>query len=356
VKTIAYITPVSSPFQQEFVEGISRELPTDVEIRAICLNGLPEARKHWNTEPFGITLEGPKRHCLIQTLEQLSPSLIVAAPYSYRLVHSAVRFARKKKIPYIIGPNEIMTHNSRGLRVVARKALFRLVTKNAVAIAAMGDAACRFYSELFKGPIENIPYCFDLSPLLSFTPHNNADEITFLYSGQLIEVRRPLLTIRVFAELVRQHSDRSLRLIISGRGAQYDDCLKAIDELGITERVTWMNDFADWRDIHTVYQNADILLALQDHGGWGLVVPEAMAAGMTVVSTRMVQSADSLIIDGYNGLLVSQDPRDIAEKIGELIDSPESLAAFRERARKAVMSVDVSRIAKRAARFFTKFL
>ena len=50
--------------------------------------------------------------------------------------------------------------------------------------------------------------------------------------------------------------------------------------------------FRDWDELPGEYAQADILCVPSRHDGWGLVVPEGMAAGLPVISTAETGAAD----------------------------------------------------------------
>ena len=52
------------------------------------------------------------------------------------------------------------------------------------------------------------------------------------------------------------------------------------------------------------YEEADALVLPSIHDPWGLVVNEAMAAGLPVVVSSAAGAADDLVTDGWNGFVV----------------------------------------------------
>ena len=64
-------------------------------------------------------------------------------------------------------------------------------------------------------------------------------------------------------------------------------------------------------DVYDVLRAMDILLICSDHEGIPMVMLEAMALGVTVVS-RKVGGIPEVIRDGVNGILVpSDDPQEL---------------------------------------------
>ncbi|MBD0382458.1 glycosyltransferase family 4 protein [Paenibacillus sedimenti] len=76
-------------------------------------------------------------------------------------------------------------------------------------------------------------------------------------------------------------------------------------------------------DMHQVYKNADIVLIPTLHSeGTSLSCLEACATGNTVIATRVGGLTD-LIIDRYNGRLISPNSKELQEAIIECLNDPE---------------------------------
>lgn len=141
-------------------------------------------------------------------------------------------------------------------------------------------------------------------------------------------------------------------MIISGKGSLYNDIIKLIEDLDLTNDVKWINNFSKWEEIHEIYKKAHILLCLQDYGGWGVIVQEAMAAGLIVVGSSGVDAVDQLIIDGYNGIYANlKDPNNIIDSIIDIANNPQLFNHIRINARNSIECNDVKFYAKKLSRF-----
>jgi glycosyltransferase involved in cell wall biosynthesis/peptidoglycan/xylan/chitin deacetylase (PgdA/CDA1 family) len=81
---------------------------------------------------------------------------------------------------------------------------------------------------------------------------------------------------------------------------------------------------------------------------WGLVVNEAMAAGLPVVATDAVgAAAGGLVVDGRNGLIVPErDPGPLADALGALIADAHLARRLGEQARRDVAAFDFDRMVR----------
>jgi glycosyltransferase involved in cell wall biosynthesis len=73
------------------------------------------------------------------------------------------------------------------------------------------------------------------------------------------------------------------------------------------------------RDLPEIYAAADLFVLPSRHEPWGVVVNEAMAAGLPVVLSDRVGAAPDLLVDGANGrLFPSGDAARLADAVGEI--------------------------------------
>jgi len=109
---------------------------------------------------------------------------------------------------------------------------------------------------------------------------------------------------------------KNIGLIIVGEGAEKKNIELKIKNLGLENNVIlekWNNDLVSY------YKSADLLLLTSNYEGYGLVVAEAVAAGLPVVMTD-VGCAGELVIDGESGLVVSIGDRSkLKEAISKII-------------------------------------
>jgi len=83
---------------------------------------------------------------------------------------------------------------------------------------------------------------------------------------------------------------------------------------------------------------SDMFIFPSSYETFSLVVHEAAAAGLVVLSTR-VGGVEDLIEDGVNGYWIERDGKMIAERIRSVLADPAGHAVMRERARKRVSAL-----------------
>jgi glycosyltransferase involved in cell wall biosynthesis len=120
----------------------------------------------------------------------------------------------------------------------------------------------------------------------------------FLYVGRLAPEKNIPLLLGAFTQAITEGMSGSLTLL--GEGPQKIFLQKEVQRLGIEKQV----QFLPWTDaVPAVMATADVLCLSSFHEGYGMVLFEAMATGLPVITTA-VGAAGSLVIDGEVGRVV----------------------------------------------------
>lgn len=143
-------------------------------------------------------------------------------------------------------------------------------------------------------------------------------DIRILYLGRLEPHKGIEDLLQAYREVVARRPDVSL--LIAGDGSLRDRVLAAQAEC---ESIRYVGRLSG-DDVWDAYCAADIFVLPSHAEPWGLVVNEAMAAGLPVIVTDRVGCVDDLVQDGVTGLVVpAEKPDRLAAAISRLIESSE---------------------------------
>jgi glycosyltransferase involved in cell wall biosynthesis len=127
---------------------------------------------------------------------------------------------------------------------------------------------------------------------------DNSKPTTFIFVGRFTKEKNVFLLLKSFSTLAKENS--STKLLLVGDGPLRSSMEKFISESGLNERV----NIIEWtEDVAGALGTADVLCLSSDHEGYALVLLEAMAAGMPVITTA-VGCAGEVVNDEMQGIVV----------------------------------------------------
>jgi glycosyltransferase involved in cell wall biosynthesis len=154
--------------------------------------------------------------------------------------------------------------------------------------------------------------------------------------GHIASIKGQEDFVRAAADVTSKRGD--VRFIIIGEDKSRDNgnrraLERLISELGLSDRI----ELAGWQDdVARVLSTLDIMVSPSRSEPFGLVILEAMAAGVPVIATAS-EGAVEIIEDGSTGRLVPiGEPKRLASEIGQLLDQPDERRRLAENARRAV--------------------
>ena len=144
-----------------------------------------------------------------------------------------------------------------------------------------------------------------------------------LYVGRIAREKNVELLLRALEILKQQGRKTGLILIGDGTARRYLE--RVAQKLGVAEQVVWTG-FLDQTQLAHAYRLADLFLFPSPSDTQGIVLYEALAAGLPIVATESMASR-AILRPGENGLLAQDDPLDFAQKIIAILDDPKRYQA-----------------------------
>jgi len=171
-------------------------------------------------------------------------------------------------------------------------------------------------------------------------------DVVVLFVSMNFELKRLDLVLKGISDLIsRDKRKADVKLLIVGKG-DVKRFGRLASDLGISDRVVFTGVT---REVEKYYMAADIFIMPSRLDTFGLVVLEAMAAGLPVIISRSVGARD-LVEPGVNGFVLSEDPSisEIAASLSSLLE-PEKRKLMGENGREVARLHSWDKTADRVA-------
>lgn len=122
----------------------------------------------------------------------------------------------------------------------------------------------------------------------------------FLASNRFVPKKNLAFLIQAFADYRRQAAGTPYDLILLGDGELQNQLLQLIDRLRLKQAVH-LPGFKQYGELPYYYAFAEAFIHSSTSEQWGLVVNEAMAAGLPVIVSQRCGCVPELVADGVNG-------------------------------------------------------
>lgn len=171
----------------------------------------------------------------------------------------------------------------------------------------------------------------------------------FLASGRFLPRKNFGGLIRAYAvykEICRSHGREAWRLVVLGGGPERAFLLGEIHKLGIEKDVA-LAGVQPYRNLPAYYALASVFIhpPLQDQ--WGLVVNEAMAAGLPVLVSARAGCAADLVEEGVEGFTFdAEDVSGLGHVMSRMSSGQVDLQKMGSAARQKISDWDVDRFAR----------
>jgi glycosyltransferase involved in cell wall biosynthesis len=348
---VALLTNVIPPYHKPVLDRLARRYPN----LRVLLSVPMESNRNWRLEWEGLdvvvqkTVTLNKRwrhpkgfseslyvHLPIDTLAQLRrfrADVVISWEMGVRTILACIYRQLHRDTKLIVWA-EIAESTEHG-RGAIRNGIRKLLHYGVDGFLVTGESGARYLRSLgvAERKIFKIAYTTDIAPFL-LTPLVRTLESAWklLYVGQLIERKGLLQFLSVLSRWADARPDRNIEWILAGEGplgeklAQF--AMPANVQLRLLGNVTY-------EDLPSVYARAGIFVLPTLADTWGVVVNEAMAAGLPVLGSVYGQAVSELVRDGINGWIFRPD---IGDEMFQALDksltaSPGDLNQMRSSAR-----------------------
>jgi len=301
--------------------ALFEDLATRVGELLVWVSTPMEANRDWQPEwgrlhvevQRAITMEQSKRHPhgfterqivhvpydTIPRLRRTRPDLVFSAELGLRTAQAAAWCAASSTPLAVFAGFSEWSEKGRD-RDRARRALRRALLARADVIFVPGRSGTRYVQAMHARPdrIVIAPFYSTIAELPALSAPSGDGELRLLYVGQLIERKGIVPFAEALGRWGRRHTDRRVALRLVGDGPQAADLARL--PLPGNVRVELAGSLPYARMVEA-YAKADVFVFPTLADVWGLVVNEAMTAGLPVLGSAYSQAVEELVEDGVSG-------------------------------------------------------
>lgn len=315
MKKVCIITNIPAPYRVDLFNFISNKYNNNYEINVIY-SSANEDNRGWNHKELihnysilkSKTIKIRKRldykyiHLPVNILEhlnKLNPDIVIASEYnptSY-LAYKWSKFKKKKFISWSDG-----TLNSEKQINLIQKLIRKDICKHSDAFIASSTRTKE--AQMFYGADKEkifISYLtVDIESYYINRKDSNINEITFV--GRLVKLKGVDLLIEALSNI-----KQDFILNIIGDGPELNSLMKLCIKKNIASKVIFHGS-KEREFIKETLSKSNIFVLPSTQECFGLVISEAMCAGIPIVVSKYVGGAYDLVVNGENGFIV--DPYD----------------------------------------------
>jgi glycosyltransferase involved in cell wall biosynthesis len=254
---------------------------------------------HKFKEGFTDTFERHFPYDTLPLLFRYRPDVIISAQLGFRTIQAAIYRVLHKSCRLVIWA-DLSKHTEREIGRV-QSAVRRLLLSLADAVLVTGKSGSEYVQNMGvpKDHIFIAPYVTEMGPFQTAPLVKDAQVARrLLYVGQLIERKGLEQFLRALFQWGEKNKDKTCEMWVVGDGP-----LRTRFEGYAAPSNISLRFFGNvpYNEIHTYFASAGIFVFPTLADTWGLVVNEALAAGLPVLGSRYSQAVEELVHDGVNG-------------------------------------------------------
>jgi glycosyltransferase involved in cell wall biosynthesis len=328
LKRVAVVTNIVAPYRTP----VFRELARQVELR-VFYSAQTESNRRWSLArelPFDHEIVGGRAlqvrgrviylsPRLVARLRAFRPSVVVVGGFSlptvYALLYSVMSRAK------LIIVNEGTDHTERALGPVSRLLRWWLV-RAAKAYVATSTLADKRLCELGAEPTRTVvvPYAIDLAhrPIRDYS--SAGDVARVLYVGRFCPSKGVLQLLDAVAGFERD----GVSLTMVGHGPLEVTLRDVIRARALGSRVS-VRGFVDQAELPELYAEHDLFAFPTLEDTFGIVLLEAMAAGLPVIASCFAGATHDFVEHERSGWIIDPSSADgIARALRHALDARDS--------------------------------
>jgi len=176
-----------------------------------------------------------------------------------------------------------------------------------------------------------------------------ADRPTLVHVGRVAHEKNIDFLFRVLRRVVERRAE--VMLIVAGEGPALSHCKSYVESLGLSAHVKFVGYLSRETALLDCYKAGDLFVFASRTETQGLVLLEAMALGVPVVSTAYMGTAD-IVTPQRGARLAPDDEQGFADIVVELLADPQQRTAMAVAAREYAATWSASSMAAKLVDFY----
>lgn len=295
----------------------------------------------------------------IRLLKAYKGQRVFVSNFSTKIGLLTVFYMIIKKIPYIIEIDGGFPGSGKGIKEKIKK----VIIKNAGSFFSPSEKADEYLKKYGAKREDIVRYSFTslckkdiLANTISMAEQNRIkNELGIKEQKNILLVCRftPRKGVDVFLESIKyieNYREVGIHLVGGDELPQY----KEIIDSSKNKNIHYYN-FMNHGRVYDFMSIADVFVLPTREDIWGLVINEALAHGAPVITTKACLAGLELVKDGRNGYLVEPDnPRQLAQKINQLIWDDEKISEFRLNAINEIQDYSIEHMVQDHVKYLEK--
>jgi len=304
-KTIVILLHQIGPYHHARLDALAKEFSiVAIEIRP------NSAEYHWKNLHFGHLLYTKIKietaNSLLQIVDGFRPDLLLTYGWNEPEYLKTLLYAKKNRIPIAVASDSI--EDSRGelkLKFLLKKSLISLYDGFLVA----GKLSEEYVRNYKKNAVVTKP--FDVVDNEHFSNHGSYRANGYILCvARFIDKKNIEGLLFAVADNAKEIRLKELKVKVVGAGPNkkiYEEIIRSNELHDIVEISSWLS----YDELPSMYfQSSCLILPSKNNETWGLVVNEAMAAGLPIIATSNCGCAPDLIVENETGFLAKEASRD----------------------------------------------
>ncbi|CAN5559401.1 hypothetical protein BH10PLA1_BH10PLA1_00830 [soil metagenome] len=314
---LAILANSMTPYRIALHQRLVREMP-EISLHSLFTHAQSNAPWELNPPaeigPVSFTGAGGawgQGGALIDWLRRNRPRAVIVNGYNDACRLRVLRWCKRHGMPlFLWGDSNIRGDRATGLKSVVKSALVRWAVRQSAGVMPCGSLGKAYFEKYGADPkrVFWMPYEPDYALIRNLPAEKielarqrfglTAGRRRIVYSGRLIDIKRVDLLLRAFADIAAERPEWDLVIVGDGPLRQ---SLAASVSSELASRITWTGFIGEQAMVSAIYRCCDVLAHPPDVEPWALVINEAAAAGLAIVSSDAVGAAAELVRDGVNG-------------------------------------------------------